>query len=175
MKAGNISQQTIDCSGNHCLSKDMAFTDSTFYPDVSPGYLVRVIHQMSVAAIDKTLVDDGLTATQWMALVSLYFDHADTCVGLARKMAHDKGAMTRLIDQMEANGWVTRQRDDGDRRVVRLSLTDAGRAVAIAAKQKVIACWNGFLVDWTDAQVEELVTMLQRLRRTMEESDACAA
>ncbi len=174
MKAGNIPQQTIDCPGSDCLSNLMPFTDSTFYPDVSPGYLVRVIHQMSVAAIDKTLAEDGLTATQWMTLVSLYFDHADTCVGLARKMAHDKGAMTRLIDQMEANGWVTRQRDDADRRVVRLSLTDAGRAAAVAAKQKVIACWNGFLADWSDTEVEELVTMLQRLRRTMEESDACA-
>jgi DNA-binding MarR family transcriptional regulator len=153
----------------------MPFTDSTFYPDVSPGYLVRVIQQMSVAAIDRALAADGMTATQWMTLVSLHFEHADTCAGLARKMAHDKGAMTRLIDQMEANGWVTRQRDDADRRVVRLSLTEDGRAAALAAKQKVIACWNGFLADWTDTEVEELVTMLQRLRRTMEKSDACAA
>jgi DNA-binding MarR family transcriptional regulator len=153
----------------------MPFTDSTFYPEVSPGYLVRLIHQMSVAAIDRTLAGDGLTATQWMTLVSLHFDHADTCVGLARALGHDKGAMTRMIDQMEANGWVLRHRDTEDRRIVRLTLTQAGRNAAVAAKQKVIACWNGFLADWSDAQVEELVTTLQRLRRTMEESDACAA
>lgn len=153
----------------------MPFTDSTFAPDVSPGYLVRTIHQMSVAAIDKTLAPDGLTATQWMTLVSLYFDHADTCAGLARTMAHDKGAMTRVIDQLEASGLVTRQRDDADRRVVRLSLTDAGRATTTAGKQKVIACWNGFLADWSDQDVGDLIAMLQRLRRTMEESDACAA
>lgn len=153
----------------------MAFTESTFYPDTSPGYLVRLIHQMGVAAIDKTLAEDGMTATQWMTLVSLHFGHADTCVGLARAMAHDKGAMTRLIDQMEASGWVIRQRDDADRRVVRLRLTDAGRETAVAAKRKVIACWNGFLADWSDAEVKELVSVLQRLRRTMEESDACAA
>ncbi|KKI18896.1 MULTISPECIES: MarR family winged helix-turn-helix transcriptional regulator [Sphingomonas] len=151
----------------------MIFTDSSFYPDVSPGYLVRVIHQMSVAAIDRTLAEDGMTATQWMTLVSLYFNHADTCAGLARRMAHDKGAMTRIIDQIEANGWVLRQRDPDDRRVVRLTLTDAGRAAALSAKQKVIACWNGFLADWSEREVEDLVHMLQRLRNTMEEGDAC--
>lgn len=151
----------------------MIFIDSSFYPDVSPGYLVRVIHQMSVAAIDRTLAEDGMTATQWMTLVSLYFNHADTCAGLARRMAHDKGAMTRIIDQIEANGWVLRQRDPDDRRVVRLTLTDAGRAAALSAKQKVIACWNGFLADWSEREVEDLVHMLQRLRNTMEESDAC--
>lgn len=153
----------------------MPFTDSTFYPDVSPGYLVRQIHQMSVAAIDRTLANDGMSATQWMTLVSLYFDHADTCAGLARTLGHDKGAMTRLIDQMEQAGWVVRQRDDADRRVVRLTLTEAGRDAAVAAKRKVIDCWNGFLADWSDAEVADLIATLQRLRRTMEESAACAA
>ncbi|MCD2316664.1 MarR family transcriptional regulator [Sphingomonas sp. IC-11] len=158
----------------------MTFTDSTFYPDTSPGYLVRLIHQMNVAAIDRTLADDDLTATQWTTLVSLHFGHADTCIGLARKLGHDKGAMTRLIDQMEAKGWLSRQRDDEDRRVIRLTLTEAGTQKAVAAKRKVIACWNGMLAGWSDAEVADLIATLQRLRRTMEEkmaeeSDPCAA
>ncbi|WBH15379.1 MarR family winged helix-turn-helix transcriptional regulator [Sphingomonas radiodurans] len=152
----------------------MPFTDSTFSPETSPGYLVRLIHQMSVAAIDRALAADGMTATQWTTLVSLYFNHADTCGGLARALGHDAGAMTRMVDQLEANGWVERQRDAIDRRIVRLSLTAAGRDAAVAAKQKVIACWNGFLADWSDAEVADLIATLQRLRHTME-SDPCAA
>ena len=93
---------------------------------------------------------------------------------------HDKGAMTRLIDQMEARGWLSRQRDDEDRRLIRLTLTEAGTQKAIAAKRKVIACWNGILADWSDGEVADLIAMLQRLRGTMEEkmgeeSDPCAA
>lgn len=153
----------------------MSFTDSTFSPETSPGYLVRLIHLMNVGAIDRSLSEDGLTATQWTTLVSLYFGHADTCIGLARTVGHDKGAMTRLLDQLEAKGWVRRQRDEADRRLVRLTLTDAGREKAIAAKRKVIACWNGILADWSDREVADLIATLQRLRRAMEESDACAA
>lgn len=139
-----------------------------------------MIHQMNVAAVDRALADDGLTATQWTTLVSLYFGHADTCVGLARKLGHDKGAMTRVIDQMENKGWVSRQRDDDDRRLIRLSLTPSGAEAAVAAKRKVIDCWNGFLADWSEAEVADLIATLQRLRQTMEdkmaeESDSCAA
>ena len=152
----------------------MPLRESTFEPGTSPGYLVRVIHQMSVAAIERALAPDGLTATQWMALVSIHFGHADTCVGLARAMAHDKGAMTRLIDQLEANGWVARERDTGDRRVVRISLTPLGLETAVAAKKKVIACWNGFLADWTDQEIADLIAILQRLRRTMEATETCS-
>lgn len=157
----------------------MTFSDSTFYPDTSPGYLVRMIHQMNVAAVDRALAGDGLTATQWTTLVSLYFGHADTCVGLARKLGHDKGAMTRLIDQMEHKGWVSRQRDDDDRRLIRLSLTPSGERTALAAKRKVIDCWNGFLADWSEAEIAALIATLQRLRQTMdekmaEEGNSCA-
>lgn len=153
----------------------MPLDESLFEPETSPGYLVRIIHQMSVAAIDRTLAPDGMTATQWMALVSLYFGMADTCVSLARNLSHDKGAMTRIIDQMEATGWVTRERDGADRRIVRLSLTEAGRRAAIDAKRKVVACWNHYLADWNDADIAGLLATLQRLRRSIEEADACAA
>ena len=153
----------------------MRFHESTFEPETSPGYLVRLINQMSVAAVDRMLTPDGLTATQWMTLVALHFGHADTCAGLARTMAHDTGAMTRLLDQLETNKWVERQRDAGDRRVIRVSLTPTGLEVALAAKRKVIACWNGMLSDWSEQEVADLLATLQRLRRTMEASDACAA
>ena len=59
----------------------MAFTDSTFSPETSPGYLVRLVHQMNVAAIDRTLAEDGLTATQWTTLVSLHFQQPTPASG----------------------------------------------------------------------------------------------
>jgi DNA-binding MarR family transcriptional regulator len=151
------------------------FDESNFYPDTSPGYLVRVLHQMSVAAIEGAFVDEGITATQWMALISIHFGRNDTCAALARALEHDKGAMTRMVDQMEASGWVSRQRDPDDRRVVRLALTDEGHATAMAARRKAIACWNHVLADWSDAEIEGLLATLGKLRRTMEERAPCAA
>jgi DNA-binding MarR family transcriptional regulator len=144
------------------------FDESNFFPDTSPGYLVRVIHQLSFAGIDRVFAEEGLTATQWMALVSIHFGFGDTAAALARNLAHDKGAMTRLIDAMEARGWVERTRGDGDRRLVNLSLTDSGLEVAMHARRQVIACWNDWLADWSEDEVRALLVTLQKLRTTLE-------
>lgn len=150
------------------------FDDSNFYPEMSPGYLVRVVHQMSTANLDALFAEDGLTATQWSALISIHFANGSTCKDLARSMAHDKGAMTRMIDVFEERGWVERQRDAEDRRIVNLSLTEAGYAVAMRAREKAIACWNTLLGDWSEAEITAMLATLRRLRTAMEKDVSCA-
>ncbi|WP_298669391.1 MarR family winged helix-turn-helix transcriptional regulator [uncultured Sphingomonas sp.] len=151
------------------------FNESNFVPDSSPGYLVRLINQMSIAGLEQALAEDGLTATQWMAMVSLHFHFADTCAELARHLAHDKGAMTRLIDSLEARGWVERTRAEDDRRIVRLALTPDGYDVAMSGRRKVLACWNHWLADWSEADVLALLAMLRRLMTSMEKAGPCEA
>ncbi len=93
---------------------------------------------------------------------------------LARDLAYDKGAMTRLIDVLEARGLVERARSEDDRRVVNLSLTDAGREAAMRCRDKAIDCWNRHLADWGNGEVERFLGQLRKLRSTLEDTDACA-
>ncbi|MFW2850433.1 MarR family winged helix-turn-helix transcriptional regulator [Sphingomonas sp. TX0543] len=151
------------------------FDETNFVPDSSPGYIVRLINQMSMAGLDRVLAEEGVTATQWMTLVSLHFGFADTCADLARNMAHDKGAMTRLIDALEERGWVERTRAEDDRRVIRLALTPVGFEVAMRGRRKVIECWNHWLADWTREEVDSLLTMMRRLKSSMEKAGPCDA
>ncbi|QKR99462.1 MarR family transcriptional regulator [Sphingomonas sp. CL5.1] len=151
------------------------FNESNFIPDSSPGYLVRLINQMSMAGLERALAGEGLNASQWMAMVSLHFHFADTCAELARQLAHDKGAMTRLIDALEERGWVERTRAEDDRRIVRLALTPEGYEVAMRGRRKVIECWNHWLGDWNESEVEALLAMLRRLRTSMEKAGPCNA
>lgn len=46
---------------------------------------------------------------------------------LAQRMCASGPTLTGLVDRLEKQGLVTRERDDDDRRLVRLHLTDAGR------------------------------------------------
>ncbi|WP_294189168.1 MarR family winged helix-turn-helix transcriptional regulator [uncultured Sphingomonas sp.] len=145
-----------------------AYTRETFLPETSIGYLVRSIHQLGYARIDAACADEGLTGIQWSALIAIHFGQT-TCAALARDLAHDKGAMTRMIDVLEAKGLVQRDRDDGDRRLVNLSLTVEGQAVAMRSRDKVIALWNTVLADWSTEETTALIAQLQKLRRTLEE------
>ncbi|KQT32753.1 hypothetical protein ASG29_13690 [Sphingomonas sp. Leaf412] len=150
------------------------YAETNFYPESSIGYLLRVGHQHGVAALDRLFAAEGISAVQWSALISIHFGRGATCATLARDLAHDKGAMTRMIDALEAKGLVMRRRDSDDRRVINLSLTTEGEAMAMRCRKLAIACWNHLLDDWDAAEVDALIAQLNRLRATME-AKSCAA
>ncbi len=151
------------------------YDSSNFFPDTSAGYLIRVCNQLGVAQLDQAFAPEGVTAVQWSALIGIHVGRAPTCAALARDMAHDKGAMTRMIDALEAKGWVVRTRDEADRRVVNLALTDAGEALVMRCRLIAIDCWNALLSDWSHDEIHTFIAQLQRLRRTLESAPPCAA
>ena len=144
-----------------------AYNRDNFFPDTSIGYLVRAIHQLGYARLDAACATEGLTGIQWSALIAIHFGQTNSAA-LARDLAHDKGAMTRMVDVLEAKGLVQRDRDDADRRLVNLSLTDGGRAVAMRCRDTVIDLWNAVLADWSAEETACLIAQLQKLRRTLE-------
>lgn len=151
------------------------YESSSFRPEQSIGYLVRMINQAAGSRLEPALAAEGLSYTQWQVLVSIYFDRGTTCAALARDLSHDKGAMTRLVDGLEERGLVKRERNAGDRRVLDLALTEAGRDAAQRGRERTLECWNGWLDGWDRAEVESLIAMLQRLRTTIEAApDSCA-
>lgn len=146
----------------------MAFySESSFFPDQSVGYLIKRNFRFCGEALAPAFAAEGITFTQWQALISIFFKRATTGAELAQDLAHDKGATTRLIDALEEKGWVTRQRDTDDRRCVNLSLTKAGNEVARRARSRVIERWNDWLSDWDQADVTTLIALLQRLELTL--------
>ncbi|MBK8309145.1 MAG: MarR family transcriptional regulator [Gammaproteobacteria bacterium] len=91
-----------------------------------------------------------------------------TCSDIARHLGHDTGATTRLIDQLEARGLIARRRDKTDRRIVNLSLTDAGHAVATELMPRTVKFWNDMLAEFTAAEASTLIELLSRLLTRME-------
>lgn len=87
--------------------------------------------------LDKALTPLGLTQAMWLPLLHLERDSgAMRQKDLAHSLALDSSSVVRLIDGLQAQGWVERL-DDADRRVKRLQLTPAGRAQVEVVKQVV--------------------------------------
>lgn len=149
------------------------YSRDNFVPEQSIGFLTRVCHQHAFSALEQAFADEDVSAVQWTALVSIMFGNGETCAGLARHLAHDKGAMTRMIDSLEEKGLVERTRDTDDRRVVRLSLTPAGSETTYRCRDSAIALWNDLLAGWDEAEVTTLIAQLQRLRATLETMPSC--
>jgi len=152
-----------------------AYTDASFEPDRSIGYLVKRVHFDAMALVEPSFEGTDLTYTQFAALASVVFGKAGTCAALARELGHDVGATSRIIGVLEARGLVTRERDAGDRRILNLQVTPEGHALAAAARNRLVERWNEWLADWSGHEVEALIGGLQRLRRTLADAREEAA
>lgn len=151
----------------------MGFYSATdFEPDCSVGYLARRVHQLAQVGLEPVFAEQGLTNIQWHALISIHFERGTTPIELARDLSYDKGATTRLLDVLEARGWVVRDRTPADRRSIRLALTAAGAEVTQRTRLKLIDAWNGWLGDWPHGDIAAAVATLQRLRDTLVEKVA---
>jgi DNA-binding MarR family transcriptional regulator len=118
----------------------------------------RVLPQM-----EALFQDQELSFSQWTTLVALHDGRITTAGDLAHNICHDGGSLTRLIDQMEKRGLVTRQRGEKDRRVVTLALTPRGRALVEALAPRVMNFWNKLLSGFSHAEVDTLIALLTRL------------
>ena len=71
----------------------------------------------------------GLTYPQYITLVALWEKDDRTVGALGQTLSLESSTLTPLLKRMEGMGLVTRSRSDQDERVVRISLTEAGRAL----------------------------------------------
>ena len=74
-------------------------------------------------AYDRRTKELGLTRSQWWVLNHLFRDEGLTQSELADMLEIEKATLGRLLDRLEAKGWVVRRPDPHDRRVKRLHLT----------------------------------------------------
>lgn len=162
------------CLGNSCLSKYIAgMSDprppAAFYraeslrPDNSLGWLMKQVMQSLRQHVDRRLVEHDLTHAQWLPLYRIARGECDTMAALARDQALDPGAMTRALDRLEAKGLLRRVRSLEDRRVVKLELTEAGRAAAQHVPPVLCDVLNAHLAGFTEAEWQQLLGLLGRM------------
>jgi DNA-binding MarR family transcriptional regulator len=77
--------------------------------------------------------------------------------------------MTLLIKRLQESGWVTRAGLPGDGRVVMVSITDAGSAVAETFRARFLAAMRADLEGLPDQQLAELFAATQALGSFVDE------
>ena len=126
-------------------------------------YLMARVRTALVAEVEAALAPFGIKAAEYLVLVALANEMADTATTVCSVMAHDPGAMTRKIDVLEDKGLVRRVRNPEDRRAIKLELTDEGKAVYPEVLAAAIGVINRFLDGFTKPEVRELEDMLKRM------------
>ena len=135
----------------------------TIQPQNSVGYLLNRVRTELLSAFDKALEPLDATAAQYIIMAQLAHNMADSASGLCKGIAYDPGAMTRMIDRLEAKKLLVRVRCPDDRRAVRLALTDEGKAAFPKMRAVVVEVLNRFMRGFSKTEARQLEEYLQRM------------
>ncbi|HEY5850545.1 MAG TPA: MarR family transcriptional regulator [Lysobacter sp.] len=138
----------------------------------SLGLLFRQVRDAMWTRMELELATAGheLTFSQYIALKLLSFGPAGV-TDLARAAELNPGAMTRLLDKLEARGIVARTADPTDRRGINIHLTDAGQAMWLDVNECGQRVRERAMAGMDDAQRELLTRMLEQVRDNLSPSD----
>ncbi|NVO08080.1 MAG: MarR family transcriptional regulator [Rhodoferax sp.] len=143
----------------HCVF----YRAESYDPQDSMGYLMRQILNRVSQEIERQLAHTDLTNAQWIPLYKLYSSNASTVAELARVCNLDAGAMTRMLDRLEAKGLCKRVRSETDRRVVNIELTPAGTKAASDIPEILSGVQNAHLAGFSVEEFETLRAFLRRI------------
>ena len=111
-----------------------------------------------------------LTAQQYNVLRLLRAARPDSVptLTLADRLVSKAPDITRMIDRLEQRGFVTREKQEGDRRVVRVRITDAGLKLVADLAGPLADCHARQLGHLNEADLKRLSALLREARRPHE-------
>jgi DNA-binding MarR family transcriptional regulator len=138
------------------------------------GFLLHDVSRLMRTTFDRRVKGLGFTRSQWWVLTHLFRMGGATQSELAEVLEVEKPTLGRLLDRLEAKGWVRREADAADRRVKRLYLTDeveptikAMRAVAAEVRRQALA-------GLCSEEQERFVDTLLRLKANLSGAEVAA-
>jgi DNA-binding MarR family transcriptional regulator len=146
------------------------YTVASYRARDSVGYLVRSLYGVMRTRLEATFAQQEFTLMQWIVLMQVRDGLGRTSSDIARDFAHDSGALTRVIDQLERRGLLLRRRSSVDRRVVELELTPQGRKVVTDLLPLVVAEMNLLLEPLDRQEFEQFRGMLLRVLEHLQQA-----
>jgi DNA-binding MarR family transcriptional regulator len=84
---------------------------------------------------------------------------------IASQLGIDKASMVSLIDRLEDEGWVIRQRSAEDRRRQGIFITPAGTKTFRSLRKEMLDHERKFVERFSESERRTLIELLQRLHR----------
>lgn len=97
----------------------------------SIGYAIGKTNWYLKTLINNYFKKEGynITSEQWFVLKVIYANPSMSQTELAEKSRKDKTNITRIIDLLEKHAYIERRRDEYDRRIYRINITENGKKI----------------------------------------------
>ena len=152
------------------MSPDTQIYDvETYQPASCVGQLMYRVRAAQMSALDQALAQDPdlaaleVSAAQYVIISVLAKRGVDSAAQLCKDLSYDAGAMTRMIDRLEAKGLISRRRCPEDRRLVKLELSEAGYAALPKLRACSVRVLNHFLHGFSLEEARQLEGFMVRM------------
>lgn len=140
------SKQSLDTRYRNTLGKDLHYLSRE---------LERALMQESAASGYQ-----GLKLNWDSVFINLDYQHGSRVVDLAHINGLTKQAMSQVVADIEAHGYVTKQDDPSDGRAKKIILTDKGKKLvrdSIEAQNRVLARYEAIVGETKLDQLKQLM------------------
>lgn len=128
----------------------------------------------SVTNIAETLVKEqiGSDLTNDQHYMLRYMSQAKTCTSteLAAAFNVKKSAITAIITRLHEKGLIERDRDENDRRVVYLTLSDKGHELFEKAENRIHTLVESFINKFDPEEITQFIETYEKLNRLLLEN-----
>ncbi|QDV68984.1 HTH-type transcriptional regulator MhqR [Rosistilla carotiformis] len=133
--------------------------------------LLRIGDQLEVR-LSRYFREHGLTLSRFNVLRNLILaDRPLTCGEIGDRMIQVVPAITSLVDHLENQGLVQRERCDEDRRVVHVRITKAGRKLADTAMKPLNGMETDLFAKLNSTELKSLIGLAEKVRESFVEYD----
>lgn len=106
---------------------------------------------------------DGIVTSHGDIINALFKKPRLTMAEIAEKIGRDKSTVTALVDKLVRLGYVTKERDSEDTRVVYVSLTHKGNELKPIFEEISSEILEVFYLNISEKEKEELVRILNKI------------
>lgn len=135
------------------------------------GFILHDVARLLRVTFDRRIKELELTRSQWWVLTHLFRHDGITQSELAEWLEIERPTLGRLLDRLEANGWVERRTDSQDRRAKRVFLTSevspamrSMREIAAGVRSDAL---HGLAPDEQEAFVDTLLAIKANLSKQL--------
>jgi DNA-binding MarR family transcriptional regulator len=128
------------------------------------------LHSAAIHLLRRLRVEDealGISAPRLSALSVLVFAGPMRIGELAQLEQVEPPTMTRLVDGLERDGYVTRSPDPDDARAVSVHATDTGREALLQGRRRRVEAFTSLLATLPQRELAQLARGVAALERAL--------
>ncbi|MGA8203779.1 MAG: MarR family transcriptional regulator [Woeseiaceae bacterium] len=144
-------------------------------PEKSVGFLLVDVARLMRRDFDRRVRSTHLTQAQWRAIGHLAREEGIKQTVLADRLDVKPITLGRLVDRMEAAGWVRRRPDPCDRRAALLYLTPKVQPILEELRARAAEAREDLLAGVPAADRQTLARTLERMKHNLLASETAGA